>query len=1548
MRNFIRKMVLMAVTALAMLFGFTSPLMAQKSGKISPSTRLVLRDRDGKMSLETPQGLTRDKHTTFSSDGSIATQEAFGGGRELPFAKPMMVGGLQMVQCWIGMTDQNYSRLEALGVKIQAKFDDRVTANVPVVAIEQVASLSNVTKVSVAKRLKEKTYRSRILTNVDDVLNYTADAKSAGLAQAYNGTGVVLGVIDTGIDFGHQMFKDANGNSRLKKKYVYNTTDEELQEFTDDTYYYNAETHGTHTSSIAGGSDFTATAYVYTTGTSYSTVSNAKFGGMAPGTELVLCDLGEELTDANIAACIKYISDYADQEGKPCVTSLSLGGHYGPHDGTGDMADICAQYTGKGKIIIFAAGNEGEDKIYLGKNASKSSPVQTVLTSDTRSEYSMDYGVALSYARTPNTELCVCYYVVDTSKNTILWTSNEITTDDYFVDEEGNIELYGAEISVNDTGSDGTTKLSDYFTAYGNNSEKYGYLCGYMEKDSHNNKWYVETVLYYLKPVSSTYKIGMSIYPKTGSCYVDSWPVGYLNFTASSATANGTTFSAGTNDCSISDESTYPSVISVGSYVSSKYWRGGTTSASNQTWTANGTYQQISGFSSYQAPNYGPLGTKLPWITAPGEVILAGYNSGYSPDGNAYYAYGTNKQLGAMSGTSMATPCVAGIVALWLQANPLLTPLQMKEVMASTAIKDSYVTGTYATHFGNGKIDALAGIKKVIEDYDNPVIKATPSTVILEGYATETYTQTVKVKGLYLGGDITATLSSADGVFSIDKNNISKSAAANGVDITVTWSPATAGTYSATLTLTSTGAEDEVISITGVAEAAIPTILAESTDLEFSTNLNESQSKEIAVSGRFLSGDVTVSLNDPSHVFSVSPSTLTAVRGEEALTPLTVTFNSASEGLFTGSVTLSSAGAEDVIISLSAMANDGGTASDAYLNIAKYATIDEAGWNTAYVNKLYEYREYPDAECAWLTLPVYGAFVGARYATNSSTVGSGQPQKWIECSLGTNNTYAGMTWNNTESVTNPFYGSSAYFTSATARAIGYNYKSNINIRSVSFYVTNTTEVSLFGIGKNGASSSYPARLKIYECTKNADGTVTASSTATVDQTNSTTSTFTLQSGTLDATKIYKVEASIYRGYLYEIGFQTPLKPNVDNRSEQTLSYSEIPSKTYGDAAFTLPEKTTEGLTITWASSDENIATVSGNTLTIKGAGTATITATQEGDDNYKPFTKDFTLEIAKAALCITAKSFTITEGDEMPVFDVEYEGFAYDETSSVLTTLPTVSCSATPTSAPGTYDITVSGAEAQNYEMTYVNGTLTIEAKKILMGDVNDDGDIDVMDVVTMVSYIMGRDSAGFIFEAADHTADGEVDVMDLVCQVDLVMSQAASGAPAVSSFDTFGSRMTLDGESDGALYVGLGDGREYVASQFVVTLSDGQQLHSVTADRRHTVSIQSMGDSRYFVMSYSASNETFASSDHALTLRVVGSGMVTVDEGTFVSADGQKVVFESASSATTGIDNTTFGSNVPADVYSTGGMMIRKGTAHTEELPAGVYIVNGKKYIRK
>lgn len=84
------------------------------------------------------------------------------------------------------------------------------------------------------------------------------------------------------------------------------------------------------------------------------------------------------------------------------------------------------------------------------------------------------------------------------------------------------------------------------------------------------------------------------------------------------------------------------------------------------------------------------------------------------------------------------------------------------------------------------------------------------------------------------------------------------------------------------------------------------------------------------------------------------------------------------------------------------------------------------------------------------------------------------------------------------------------------------------------------------------------------------------------------------------------------------------------------------------------------------------------------------------------------LTIEPAPLTITAKSYSREEGEENPEFEVMYSGFKNNETSAVLTNQPVVSCSATTESPAGVYDITVSGATAQNYVITHVNGKLTV------------------------------------------------------------------------------------------------------------------------------------------------------------------------------------------------------------------------------------------------
>ena len=64
----------------------------------------------------------------------------------------------------------------------------------------------------------------------------------------------------------------------------------------------------------------------------------------------------------------------------------------------------------------------------------------------------------------------------------------------------------------------------------------------------------------------------------------------------------------------------------------------------------------------------------------------------------------------------MAAPAVAGIIAQWLQINPNLSPSQVKDILARTAIKDSFTNDpAYGYRYGpNGKVDAMAGARLLL------------------------------------------------------------------------------------------------------------------------------------------------------------------------------------------------------------------------------------------------------------------------------------------------------------------------------------------------------------------------------------------------------------------------------------------------------------------------------------------------------------------------------------------------------------------------------------------------------------------------------------------------------------------------------------------------------------------------------------------------------------------------------------------------------------------------------------------------------------------
>ncbi len=1083
-------------------------------------------------------------------------------GRQLPklrrlIASPDTVGNVVYISCFIHLKDVNdLSEVRSLGVEIEETFDGLgfVTARVPVDQLEPLAEIDNVTKIRVAQCMRPTTDVARQKTNVDDLLTLSNDATAAGVTELYDGTGVVLGVIDTGIDFQHIAFKDKDGNSRIKRAYIYNGTS--ATEYTESNISYattddNSEDHGTHTATTAGGSSVIVSGSTVTVTDNHT---NATYGGMAPGADLYLAGI-KGLSDTYLSNALKKMVTYADDQGKPLVVSNSWGSSWGSRTGTGDWADLVATYFGDSHpnhIILFAAsndaghtnGSEGGGYFVKKSSVSSSNPLGTIIRTDGEGGNYYIGLIACAWNASNSTKLNCKLHVLNSS-GTILksWT---VTTN-------------------------GTSSFSGLSTYYS------GSMTVYIEQE--NGKY--RLALYSEDGIESTssgsYTLAIEVYPSSGSANINMWS-GDWSFFTDNYTTSSHTWLDGTDDMCVSDEATIPNAISVGAYVSKKSWK----ASNGSTYTSNVyTVGDIAYFSSYATAAQSPTGVAYPWISAPGARLAAGVNHYHttSVDDYSYYGsdYGTdlvvnnsNYPYAMMEGTSMATPVAAGIVALWLQAansvNTTLTVNQVKEIMEQTAITDSYTNGANASHFGKGKIDALAGIQYILAS-GGPTIRATPSSIDFgsNGYATLSYTQTLNVKGFNLEGGINATLSDANGVYSLSQTSITQSAAAEGVDITITYAPQSEGIHEATITLTSSNATSVVVPLTATAKAATPTIIADPETLSFKAGLNTSKSLTFDVLTEFLTGDVTVTLSDANNVFTIDKTSITKVESEEGAT-VTVTFQSATAGTYNGTVTLSSAGAENVVISLTGTA---ATTSD--------ETID---------------------------------FTAQGYSNQQAVTSVSGTDCTVAFDKGTNSN------------------APTYYSSGSAIRI---YGGN------TMTVASTTK-TIVGIeltfGSSDGSNAITTDVESYS-----NGTWTGSASSV---------TFTV-GGTSGNRRIQSVKVTYAGG-------TTPV-----TKQDVTMAFSPTSATATVGEDFTEPTLTTtpSGLTVTYSSSNTDVATVNSSTgeVTLVAAGTTTITASFAGNASYNEGSASYTLTVSAASsgssneFSLISSALEFVEGDYIIVYD---------------------------------------------------------------------------------------------------------------------------------------------------------------------------------------------------------------------------------------------------------------------------------------------------------
>ncbi|MBC7865539.1 MAG: S8 family serine peptidase, partial [Bacteroidia bacterium] len=190
----------------------------------------------------------------------------------------------------------------------------------------------------------------------------------APLAQAYDGKNVIMGLIDSGIDFNAPDFLDSLGRSRILYIWDQNypvaaNTPQPFnygQEW--DSVAFNANTcphtdmaysgHGTHTAGIAAATGG----------------AGGRFRGVAPKADIIMVGLDFNSYGPTIADAANYIFRKADSLGRPCVINASVGDYYGSHDGKDLQTQIIDSMllAKPGRLFVAAAGNYSYYPFHVG------------------------------------------------------------------------------------------------------------------------------------------------------------------------------------------------------------------------------------------------------------------------------------------------------------------------------------------------------------------------------------------------------------------------------------------------------------------------------------------------------------------------------------------------------------------------------------------------------------------------------------------------------------------------------------------------------------------------------------------------------------------------------------------------------------------------------------------------------------------------------------------------------------------------------------------------------------------------------------------------------------------------------------------------------------------------------------------------------------------------------------------------------------------------------------------------------------------------------
>ena len=576
--------------------------------------------------------------------------------------------------------------LKQYGCKELARVGNVSIAAIPLNKLGALSCGKQVKRIETGRRCSVQMDTTRLVVNAEAV--YMGE----GLSQTYTGRGVVVGVQDIGFDLTHPNFYSRD-MSRYRIKAMW---DQLSRDTIGSTLYVGrdyvgkeallqlghpldgeTQTHGTHTAGIAAGSGAEGNGVI------------SPYRGVACEADLVLVDNAADnislidpkdyykYTYATDALGFKYIFDYAERMHQPCVVNFSEGSSQDFYGEDQLYYDLLAKLVGPGRIIVSSAGNNGSRNSYIHKSFGKERAGAFIMSNEKRfsctakSKQPFTFRVTIyDNAASPN--------IVDASTVNICSAQDSLLTDTLSVGGKKYI-----------------WRVLAYPNSYDASETAYDFQLSSPSKVGDSPQVSLQVIG--RDADIELYRMSGYMFPHTLDPVLDAGDCRYTIFSPSSS----------------------PDVICVGS-----------TSYRTQFVNYLGEKKVYdSGRNGIRSP-FSAMGPTLdgrikPDVMAPGQNIVSSYstffinnpanvNGSVQSDVRHFDYNGRTYAWNSNAGTSMSAPVVAGAIALWLQADPMLTPADCLEIFSKTCTHYDTSLSYPNNLYGYGQIDVAAGLREVL------------------------------------------------------------------------------------------------------------------------------------------------------------------------------------------------------------------------------------------------------------------------------------------------------------------------------------------------------------------------------------------------------------------------------------------------------------------------------------------------------------------------------------------------------------------------------------------------------------------------------------------------------------------------------------------------------------------------------------------------------------------------------------------------------------------------------------------------------------------